>query len=243
MDSLFAGETPVNSQTTTLTSDQADRDVLDLDVLQRIGVVQRYEHEGLPPAIRNRRASLSVFSRNPKHIRLAPVIGMRAATKRKSESRLTYFSAAALTISPRVRRKCHHQPLGAARDRAGEMQMRGRRRAAARQDEGLQRLEVGVQLRRSPLEPRHLRRDDAQRLVGQRLAGIGRREIGAEIEEVVLDAHQHRVELGHARRVQARQADRGIGLVDRAIGLDAQIVLQPARAGRSPVVPSSPVLV
>ena len=74
----------------------------------------------------------------------------------------------------------------------------------------------------------HLRFDDSQRLVGQWLAGIGRAEIGAEVEHVVLDACQHRIEPGQ-RRVgrgrQAGEADGAVGLVNRAVGFDAQIIL------------------
>ena len=41
-----------------------------------------------------------------------------------------------------------------------------------------------------------------------------------------------RVELGEIRRkLGARQADRGVRLVDRAVGLDPEIVLRPPLAG------------
>src|SRR5262249_17561095 len=46
---------------------------------------------------------------------------------------------------------------------------------------------------------------------------------GAEMEEVVLDPRQHGI--GLACRMQARHADRRIGLVDRAVGGDAPAVL------------------
>ena len=77
------------------------------------------------------------------------------------------------------------------------------------------------------LEPRDLRRDDAQRAFG--LASVlGRREIGAEVEKVVLDARQHSVDLGGG--VQADEADDGVRLVHRAKGLDAQRLLRHAAA-------------
>ena len=66
---------------------------------------------------------------------------------------------------------------------------------------------------------------------------LGRAEIGAEIEQVVLDAAQHGVGFGEVRAAQrragdgaARQADHRVGLVDRAVGLDARIVLGHALA-------------
>ena len=62
------------------------------------------------------------------------------------------------------------------------------------------------------------------------LVGIaaGPAQIGAEVEQVVLDPRQHRVRL--VRRVQPGQPDRGVGLVDRAVGGDAGGVLGDPRA-------------
>src|SRR5690606_5072233 len=81
-------------------------------------------------------------------------------------------------------------------------------------------------------EPLDLLLDDAQRLVAQLLAGVGRGKLGAEVEQIVLDAAEHRVEFRmRVLRVQPRQPDAGIGLVDRAVGGDAQIVLRPPLAG------------
>jgi hypothetical protein len=73
------------------------------------------------------------------------------------------------------------------------------------------------------LQPLDLRVGDAQLAV----ARIARpAQIGAEVEQVVLDAGQHRIDVAIAgRRVQPRDPDRRVGLVDRAVGLDAQRVL------------------
>ena len=76
-------------------------------------------------------------------------------------------------------------------------------------------------------EPLHLRGDDAQRSSAA-LAALGRAQIGAEIEQIVLDARQHRVGLGIG--MEPRQADRGVGLVDRAERLDPQRLLRHAAA-------------
>ena len=76
------------------------------------------------------------------------------------------------------------------------------------------------------------------------LALFGITEIGAEIEEVVLDAREHGIERGMAAsRMEPRQADRGVGLIERAVGLDTEIVFRPRRPEPSAVVPSSPVRV
>ena len=85
------------------------------------------------------------------------------------------------------------EPLGAPGDRPAEVERRGSR-VAAGQNEGGQRpqsLIEGVDL---ALEALDLVGRDPQPLA---LANLLRRgEVGAEIEEVVLDARQHGVELG-----------------------------------------------
>ena len=80
--------------------------------------------------------------------------------------------------------------------------------------------------------------------IRRRAPVVGRRQVGAEVEQVVLDARQHGVELRQGAGVQAGEADAGVGLVDRAVGLDARVALRPpGAAGARPVVPSSPVRV
>ena len=69
--------------------------------------------------------------------------------------------------------------------------------------------------------------DDAQPILGA--FAFRRAQIGAEVEQVVLDARQHVV--GVALGMQARDPDRGVGFVDRAVGFDPQIVLGHALAG------------
>jgi hypothetical protein len=77
------------------------------------------------------------------------------------------------------------------------------------------------------LEPLDLRFDDAQRRVFG-ILGFGRAEVRTQVEQIVLDRSQHRVD--RARRMQARQADAGIGLVDRAVGGHAVVELVDAFA-------------
>ena len=82
------------------------------------------------------------------------------------------------------------------------------------------------------LEAIDLRVHDTQRrAVGLARGGRGRK-VGTEVEKIVLDPAQHGIEiggLGHGR--EPRQADRRIGLVDRAIGLDPHIRLAAPLAG------------
>ena len=90
-------------------------------------------------------------------------------------------------------RQLHHQPLGAARDRAGEVQIGGGRRAA-RQHEGIERREFRVHRVDLVFQPLDLRVDNAQRAFAA-AAAFRHAEIGAEVEQIVLDARQHVVEL------------------------------------------------
>src|SRR5882757_457737 len=124
-----------------------------------------------------------------------------------------------------------YAPFGAARDGAGKMQPRGRL-AATRQDEGIQRLKVGVHGVDLFLQPLDLRGHDAQRLLAALALAFGRAEIGAEIEQVVLEAAEHGIGLGEPLAAQhgagdraARQPDDRIGFVGRAVGFYARIVL------------------
>ena len=67
---------------------------------------------------------------------------------------------------------------------------------------------------------------NAQR-AGTAPAVLGRAQIGAEVEQIVLDTAEHRlgIGVGPGLDMQAGDADRGVGLVDRAVGGDAQRVL------------------
>ncbi len=77
------------------------------------------------------------------------------------------------------------------------------------------------------LEPGHLGRGDAQRAFDPVRSG----EIGAKVEQVVLDPQQHRVDqLRLPAEVYPRHADGGVGLVHVAVGGDAQGVFGDALA-------------
>ena len=56
------------------------------------------------------------------------------------------------------------------------------------------------------------------------LALAGRAQIGTDVEEIVLDARERGIERGVIAGMEARDPERGIGLVERAIGGDAQVV-------------------
>ena len=73
------------------------------------------------------------------------------------------------------------------------MQMRCRRRATG-QDEGAQRRQLGIQRVDLVFEPVDLGLGDAQRLVVELLAAIGRAKVGAQVEHVVLDAAEHGID-------------------------------------------------
>ena len=75
------------------------------------------------------------------------------------------------------------QPLGAPANGAGEMQI-SRRRKAARQDEGAQRLELAIEEVDLAFQPSDLRGGNGQPRATRSLALARRRQIGAGVEQV-----------------------------------------------------------
>ena len=100
----------------------------------------------------------------------------------------------------------------------------GRRAGAAAQHEGFERIEIGRDRIDFALQPRDLRGVDAERLAFVPGTVARRRDVGAQIEHVVLDAGEDRIRLAVAG-VQPREPDRRIGLVDVADGGGARAVL------------------
>ena len=138
--------------------------------------------------------------------------------------------------------KLDDHPLGAPADRAREMQI-GRGGRSAGQHEGAQRRQLGIERVDLVFQPLHLLGVDGEPRAARPLALVGRAEIGREVEQIVLDARQHRVDRGRIRGVQPRDADRGIDLVDDAVGGDAQVIFLALLAVAERVMPSSPVRV
>ena len=103
------------------------------------------------------------------------------------------------------------QPLGAAHRRPGKMERRDRHRSAG-QDEAGQWRKRRVHRVDFLLEAGHLAGDDAQRMFLE-IAAIGRGDVGAEIEHLVLDAAQADPECAVLKRGDGN-ADRRVGLID-----------------------------
>ena len=102
-----------------------------------------------------------------------------------------------------------------------------------RQHERAQGLQLRVHRVDFILEARHLLRHDTERLIGEGLAAVGQTQVRAEVEEIVLDTPEDRVDVegkAEACKVHPRHADDRVGLVDRAVGGDAQTVLAHALA-------------
>jgi hypothetical protein len=108
-----------------------------------------------------------------------------------------------------------------------------RRLAAAGQDEAGERFEQGVRRVDRLFEPFALRRHDPQRHVRRGEIVSRRGEVGAEIEQVVLDAGQ-RGGMRTARMRADRKADDAVRRVDRADRFHARGVLGQARAVDQP---------
>jgi len=101
------------------------------------------------------------------------------------------------------------------------VQVRGRGRPA-RQHEGLQRRQRGVHLVAALLQPGDLLRQHAQPLA---VVAGGDREVGADIEQVVLDAAQPGVVGLRQAADGQRDAELGVQLVGGAVRLDARMRL------------------
>ena len=101
---------------------------------------------------------------------------------------------------------------------------------------------------RSVVEPVDLAFDPVDLRVGDgepRAAGplFRQAEIGLDVEQIVLDARQRRIERGVARGVQPHDAQRGVDLVERAVGCTRRSYFLRRSPEPSAVVPSSPVRV
>ena len=93
------------------------------------------------------------------------------------------------------------------------------------------RLELAVQRIDLAFEPLDLRIAHRQPAAGI-LALVGVAKLGAEIEQIVLDAREHGIEGGiGAAGMDAGKADRGVGLIQRAVALDPKVVFRHAPAG------------
>jgi len=94
--------------------------------------------------------------------------------------------------------------------------------APGRQDETVQRFKPTIPLINSGFERGNLRGDDPQGLVSKFCAGVRNTQIGAQIEQLVLNAREQRIQriIGQPA---PRQSDGRIGLIDAAIGFDANV--------------------
>ena len=109
------------------------------------------------------------------------------------------------------------------------MQVGGGRLAAGKHERA-QRLELRIEPIDLAFEPLDLGVDDGEALAARTLGLVRGAEIRAEIEQVVLDPGQNRVDVRIRAGVQTRHADHGVELVDAAVGGDPQIVFVAALA-------------
>src|SRR5262245_3458019 len=169
-------------------------------------------------------ASLPVLARDPQHVGLALIVGIACRDEQKIRKPVDVTQSTPADWLARPRRKRHHEPLGAARDRARKVQEACRWRAS-RKHEGAQRLKLAVEnvdLAFEPLDLRIRHRQSPARI----LAIVGVAELGAEIEQIVLDARDHSVERLVRLRMQPGKAYCGVGLIERAVAFDAKVVFR-----------------
>src|SRR5882757_7530973 len=87
---------------------------------------------------------LPVLTRRPEHVARALVVGVAARDEQEVGEPVDVFQRRRRDVLTGLVLEFHHDTLGAPAYRARQMQI-GRRRAAARQDEGTQRLQSGVE--------------------------------------------------------------------------------------------------
>ena len=128
------------------------------------------------------------------------------------------------------------QAFGPADHRTRQVKPR-RNIAPSWQDEGCQGFEPGVHGIDFILETHHLGGSDPQR-TGAAAAFLGHGQVGPEIEEIVLDARQHRVTV--AVCMHPGEADHRVRLIHGAEGLDPEGVLgHPAAVAQGRLAPVS----
>ncbi len=118
----------------------------------------------------------------------------------------------------------HHRAFRATDNGARQVGMR-RAVGPAWQDEASQRRQRGIHRFDLGFQSPH-------RCVGQPqpiAAFAGHRQVGADVEQVVLDAREHGIRVRHRARRKPQHADDCIRLVDRTDRLDARRVLAQAR--------------
>jgi hypothetical protein len=144
----------------------------------------------------------------------------------------------AIEIDERERIEAHRlargdrAPLGTSDNRPREMEL-GRAPSPGGQDEAAQRLDIGVHRVDLLLDPVDLGRDDAQGHLGGREILPWRRQVGTEVEQLVLDPAEHRPRLFGFDSGQG-DADGAVRLVDVADGGEARIGLGDTRTVDEP---------
>ena len=117
----------------------------------------------------------------------------------------------------------HRQALGAPAHRPAHVQVRSGG-TPAREHERAQRRELGVHLVTALLEPGRLLGGDPQALAfGIRV--LGRRDVGADIEQVILDALQPGEKARRHVGDRERDSDLRVALIHRPVRLDPRVSL------------------
>src|SRR5262249_14851546 len=130
-----------------------------------------------------------VLPGHPEHVVRTLVVGITGGDEQEVGQAIDVFDDRRRDGLAGLAGELDDQAFGAPADGAGEVQVGGRS-GAARQHERGERGHLLVEAVDLLLQPRHLGIADAQPLMP------GQAEIGAEIEQVVLNARQHGVDLG-----------------------------------------------
>jgi hypothetical protein len=115
---------------------------LQADALQAVGVMERDEHVPVSLPFASQPYLFWPGTHNTSPFRV--VIDDAAGDEQQIGDAVDVADAVGVDVLALDLRQRHHGALGSAADGAGQMQ-RGRRWRAAGQDEGFQRLQIGVQ--------------------------------------------------------------------------------------------------
>src|SRR2546422_301011 len=105
-----------------------------------------------------------------------------------------------------------------------------RTRLSARQHEAGERLQAGVESIDSALQLGNLLRLNAQTWGGLVAVGVRNAQIGANVEEVILNALQQLVIFLTGRSLKEENPQHGIQFVDGTVGAHARMILGDPRA-------------
>lgn len=174
-------------------------------------------------------------ARLPKDVRFPEVVGHAAEHEKQVAQSVHVTDGFLIHAAGFAFVERHDVTFRASDDRSSEVHRRGEL-GAARKHETIERREILVELIDHAFKTGGLRRDDTKPGVGLFIFRQGCGEVGSEVKEIVLNLPQFRCQplrhlcIGMMTDVCQSDTDCRVGLVNRAIGFHARIILADSRA-------------